>query len=146
MSIVLQVWRLQQGTQHFHKCYTMTVWLRKVLPILQMKKQKLRITCLCHPVGRWTQLWIFLHAHPSPFPWSVHEAQDGSLTGSPNRLPSTVLTWNLPISALNLITEEFITCRAFQKELGDFFIQLFEGLVPPAPKGGTGRALQILTL
>jgi len=24
-----------------------------------------------------------------------------------------VLTWNLPISALNLITEEFITCREF---------------------------------
>lgn len=69
----------------------------------------------------------------------MHEAQGGSLTGSPNLLPSTVLTWNLPISALNLITEEFITCREFQKVLGDSLIWLFEGLVSPTPKGGTGR-------
>lgn len=70
----------------------------------------------------------------------MRKAQGGSLTYSPNLLPSTVLTWNLPISALNLITEEFITCKEFQKELGDSLIQLFEGPVSPAPKGGTKRA------
>lgn len=70
----------------------------------------------------------------------MRKAQGGSLTRSPNLLPSTVLTWNLPISALNLITEEFITCKEFQKELGDSLIQLFEGPVSPAPKGGTKRA------
>ena len=28
-----------------------------------------------------------------------------------------MLTWNLPISALNLITKEFITCREFPERL-----------------------------
>lgn len=56
------------------------------------------------------------------------------ITFSLNFLCYPVLTWNLPISALNLSSEEFITCKGIRRKISVIHSPNF-----PVPMGGIVR-------
>lgn len=80
--------------------------------LLLYRKQRLRMPCLSHPVGRWIQSWIFRsRIQVLSWPWGWSPGWVGLCDPSPNLPVPPVLTWNLPISELALIAEAFCTCR-----------------------------------